>query len=488
MDPREQHKISEKRQRAVCIFTDWITTFFAFLGFNVFRFFYLNQGDDFSEFISYIFSPKLVIEQAFVPAVLLFVYWISGYYNHPFERSRLNEFLLTLYSQLFNAVLIYLAALTNDQLLMRRENWLLLLILFLLLFSFTYIGRLLVTENMLKKVKKANIRPRTVIVGTSDEAINVARRLSAENQLRPSSHIIAFMPFGNEKADSEDISEFGGARLLCGIEELKDLCSSNKVDQVIMVPSHGKAPTKKTLFFLYHLFPFDISIKINPDILSIVTPSIRLQDILGEPFIDISRPQISEFSKNVKRTFDVVASGVGLVLLSPLFAFIAAGIKLSGPGSVIYSQERIGIHRKPFRILKFRSMVPEAEGDGIPRLSSDNDQRITAIGKWLRKYRLDELPQFWNVLKGEMSLVGPRPERDFFIDKIVKKAPWYTLVLQVRPGITSWGMVKYGYATDIDQMIERNRYDLIYLANMSVAVDFKILIHTIKTVGSGEGK
>ena len=128
----------------------------------------------------------------------------------------------------------------------------------------------------------------------------------------------------------------------------------------------------------------------------------------------------------------------------------------------------------------------DAEASG-PRLSSEGDSRITPVGRVLRKYRLDELPQFWNVLKGDMSLVGPRPEREYFINEIVKKAPYYTLVSQVRPGITSWGMVKYGYASSVEQMVERTRYDLIYLANMSNLVDVKILIYTVKTIVTGRG-
>ena len=486
MGSSQVRKTSERWQRTVCVFTDWATTFFAFFCFNVFRFFYMGLGDDFEELSTFIDSPKLILEQALVPIVLLFIYWLSGYYNKPFERSRLQELLITLYSQLFNSVMIYLAALTNDQLYLRRENWMLLLILFLLLFTFTYIGRLAVTENMLKKVRRISLRPRTVIIGTSDDAVKLAHRLS-DTQNKMSIDLKGFMPFGKESMRENIRQEFPATSQVEDLEALKLLCSENRIDQVIIVPSGGK-PDNKILHLLYSLYPYDISIKINPDILSIITPTIRLDDILGEPFIDLSRPQISEFSKNVKRSLDVVVSGFGLLLLSPLLGAVALAVKLSGPGKIIYRQERVGMHRKPFEILKFRSMVEDAEKDGTPRLSSDDDKRITPLGHWMRKYRIDELPQFWNVLKGDMSLVGPRPERAYFIGRILEKAPWYTLVLQVRPGITSWGMVKYGYASNIDQMIERNRFDLIYLANMSVAVDFKILIHTIKTVGAGEGK
>lgn len=486
MTEKRRRELKTVSQRLLCIVTDWFTTFIAFFCFNIFRFFYMHLGDDLNELYYFLLSEKLILEQIFVPLILLFIYWLSGYYNNPFQRSRLNELLVTLYSQLFNAVVIYLAALTNDQLYLRRENWMLLLILFLLLFTFTYIGRLVVTEKMMKKIRKHKLRPRTVVIGVSEEARLVGERLKNSSSAS-GIELIGFMPFGNEK---ETINEINGEPVnqISDIEQLKDLCRDSLIDQVIIVPPAGKSPTKKVLHLLYSLYPFDISIKINPDILSILTPVIRLEDIMGEPFVDIATPRISEFSKNVKRTVDVIASCLGMVILSPLYAALAIAVKRSGDGPILYTQERIGRHRKPFNILKFRSMVIDAEKDGLPRLSSDDDSRITRIGHWMRKYRLDELPQFWNVLKGEMSLVGPRPEREYFIDRIIKKAPWYTMVLQVRPGITSWGMVKYGYATDIEQMIERNRFDLIYLANMSIALDFKILIHTIKTVGSGSGK
>jgi lipopolysaccharide/colanic/teichoic acid biosynthesis glycosyltransferase len=168
-------------------------------------------------------------------------------------------------------------------------------------------------------------------------------------------------------------------------------------------------------------------------------------------------------------------------------ALIALLIKRDSKGPVIYKQERIGYHSKPFFIYKFRTMRTDAEQAG-PMLSSRNDARITGIGRVLRKYRIDELPQFWNVLKGDMSLVGPRPEREYFIRQIMPCAPQYTLIHQVRPGITSWGMVKFGYASSLQEMVERVRYDLIYLANVSLTVDVKILIYTIKTVIKGRGK
>ena len=187
-----------------------------------------------------------------------------------------------------------------------------------------------------------------------------------------------------------------------------------------------------------------------------------------------------------KRCFDIVVAALLLVLLSPVFLVLAIAIKVDSPGPVFYRQERVGYRKKPFRIIKFRTMRPDAERCG-PALSEADDPRVTTLGRRLRKYRLDELPQFWNVLRGDMSLVGPRPERAYYVDLIVARAPYYSLVHQVRPGITSLGMVKYGYASNVEQMVQRLRYDLLYIENISITTDLKILIHTVTTVVTGRG-
>ena len=190
---------------------------------------------------------------------------------------------------------------------------------------------------------------------------------------------------------------------------------------------------------------------------------------------------------HLKRLLDIIFAIIAALLLSPFLLIIAIITKISSIGGIIYKQERIGFNEKPFTIYKFRSMYVDAEKNG-PALTKDNDCRITKWGKFMRAWRLDELPQLWNIIKGDMSLVGPRPERKFYIDQVLKQSPQYYSLLKVKPGLTSWGMIKFGYASSVDEMIQRMEYDLNYIEHASLLLDLRIILHTFSLVISGKGK
>ena len=262
-----------------------------------------------------------------------------------------------------------------------------------------------------------------------------------------------------------------------------DIIREYKAEEIILATE--KQEDGRVQEILHALHEHDVVVKATPDLPDFLSGSVRMTAIFGTPLIEISPVVMPEWQQIIKRMGDLAISAFALLCLSPLFLLLGLLIRRDG-GPVFYKQERIGRRGKPFFILKFRTMIMNAEEAG-PALSSKNDPRITPIGRRLRKYRLDELPQFINVFKGEMALVGPRPERQFFIEQIVKKAPHYRLLHRVRPGITSWGMVKYGYAENVDQMIKRLRYDILYMENMSLLLDVKILIYTVLTVIKGRG-
>lgn len=261
--------------------------------------------------------------------------------------------------------------------------------------------------------------------------------------------------------------------------------SMSKVEEVIIAIESSEHHKLEEIVNL--LESKQVRIKMIPDTYDIISGKVRMESLRSIPLVEINHQLMPVWQMVIKRLFDITASILILIILSPLLLAVMLITKLSDKGPIFFSQKRVGVHGKEFKMFKFRSMVVDAEKNG-PQLSSEVDDRITPWGRIMRKYRLDELPQFYNVLIGDMSIVGPRPERKYYMELISQHAPHYRYLQKVRPGITSWGMVKFGYAENVEEMVERLKYDVIYIENMSLINDVKILIYTVIIVLQGRGK
>ena len=411
-----------------------------------------------------------------IPLFWLTLYYLAGTYRDVILKSRLRELGQTFILVLTGVIILFFALILDDVIVSYKDYYTSFFVLAGLQFVLTYIPRITLTTIISKRVQQGRIGYNTLMIGCNERAHEIYQDIEQGQLL--GGRIVGFI-----NGDSSGENKLGElTRHLGSLKDVKQIIDENDIEEVIIALDMTEQEAIGNI--INTLSECNVRIKAVPDIHDIVTGKVKVTTIFGTPLIQISHALLPIWQENMKRLVDVLFSSLALILLSPLILCLIVGVKFSSKGPILLKQERIGRYGKPFTLFKFRSMKADAERNG-PELSRKNDSRLTSFGKFMRKRKLDEIPNFWNVLKGEMSLVGPRPERKFYIDQIVKKAPHYIHLHKVKPGITSWGQVKYGYAMNVDEMIKRLKYDLLYIENMSLFVDFQIMIFTILTLFRG---
>ena len=410
----------------------------------------------------------------------LSLYYLTAFYKDPFRRSRLKDLINTFGLSLGGGVIIFFALMLDDVVANYRDYYLIFGLYFGLHFGLTSLYRTIITSISAHRIKNRIIGFPTLMVGSNAIAVELYNDL--KNQKKSAG--FQFVGFVSVNNNIRFLME-QNLNYLGEYTHINQIIKEHKIEEVIIAIETREHDKLERILNLLEANE-NLRIHVVPDMYDILSGQVRLESY-GAPLVEIRRELMPIWQKMGKRLFDLLFSLVTLVILSPLIAFCAIMVRFSSSGSILYKQERIGLNGHKFFILKFRSMYKDAEATG-PQLSSENDERITPWGRFMRMYRLDELPQFVNVLKGEMSIVGPRPERQFYINQIVEKAPHYVHLQKVKPGITSWGMVKFGYAENVDEMIQRLKYDIIYIENMNLLNDLKILIYTVLIVLQGRGK
>jgi exopolysaccharide biosynthesis polyprenyl glycosylphosphotransferase len=412
----------------------------------------------------------------------LLLYYLTGTYRNIYRKSRLKETGQTLLISIIGVLILFFILILDDAVVSYRTYYQSILALFLLHFGLTALLRGILSSITNYRIHTRRIGFNTILVGSNANALKLYTEMQSQKK-SSGNRFIGFVHVDNKNGYSEELRK--NLPHLGELAELKHLISKHDIEEVIIaIESFEHENIGKIVNELDYR---GIIIKVIPDMYDILSGSVKMTSIFGAPLIEISREIMPAWEQSAKRIFDIVISIFVLIAFSWIYLIVSLAVKFSSRGPVMYSHERIGWHGKPFMIHKFRSMYIDAEKHG-PALSSAHDPRITPLGRFLRKVRLDEIPQFYNVLIGEMSIVGPRPERQYFIDQIVQVAPHYKHLHKVRPGITSWGQVKYGYAENVEQMVERLKYDIIYIENMSLGIDMKILIYTALIVLQGRGK
>jgi exopolysaccharide biosynthesis polyprenyl glycosylphosphotransferase len=462
----------QKLFRALLIGSDFLT---AALSWALF-YYYRKTNIEHEEFS---FNQTFYYGILFIPLLWLLFYTLQGTYQDVRRLYRLKILSYTAFATIFGSIVLFFALLIDDDVNTYLNYYRSLLTLTLLHFGFTFFSRLVITSILVGRIHSRKDGFKTLLIGGSEKAVAIYQEIEGIEK-GGGNQFVGFVNLNGIDKLLENKMPYLGH-----VDQLEQIISENHIEEIIIALESTEHERLKTIISRIH--SENIIIKVLPDMYDILSGSVKLNNIFGALLMEVNAEVMPYWQRVAKRLFDIFFSLIAIIILVPVYIFLTIAVKLSSPGPILFFQERIGLNGKPFKIIKFRTMYIDAEKAG-PQLSSTDDPRITPIGKFMRKARLDEFLQFFNVLKGDMSLVGPRPERQFFIDQIKIREPQFLELTKVRPGITSWGQVKYGYAENVDQMIQRMKFDLLYLRNRSIALDLKILLHTVMIIVKAKGK
>ncbi len=473
-------RLSPKKRKAVrtLVLLDYLSAMLAWMLFWAYRQQLLGNVS-FSEAWRLLQTRDLIAGILLVPGSWLLLYLFSGTYFDLYRKSRLNEVNRTLVSCIIGSVLVSLFVFANDA--PDYAYFIKITGRYLLIHTaLTLFFRWMMLRSVKQNLISGKVGFNTLIIGGNQKAIDIYKQVTGSPKAL--GNIFCGFIYSSKEA-TNGMSHY--LPQLGDISELESIIDKHGIEEVIIAVDSSEHHLLEQILTRLSYRP--VVVKILPDLYDIISGSVKTSNVYDAVLIHIHPDLMPDWQRVFKRGIDILVALLALILLSPLYLFSALRVKLSSPGKIIYKQLRVGLYGKPFWIYKFRSMYEGSEETG-PALSSKEDPRITSWGRVMRKWRIDELPQFFNILKGDMSLVGPRPERKHFIDIISLSHAHYKYLHKVKPGLTSWGMVQFGYAENVDEMISRMKYDLLYIENCSLLLDVKIMLYTFLVIFQGRGK